>query len=751
MSSGHTSFAPDPGWPTITELAIELWGQPNKPLSSRDDIRFGAKGSKSVKPSANTFHDHESGEGGGYVDLCIKARGGLPPRRSGNGSVPPWQDIATIYPYHDDAGELILEVVRTLSGSPRFRQRKPLGGDRWKWSVKDIPGHDSLLYRLPGLRASGDEIVWITEGEKDADRMHGEGLIATCNIGGAGKWRDVYAREFSGKHCVVLQDNDQAGRDHAATVARSLVGIAASVKVLLLPGLPEKGDVSDWLDRDGNTVEELQRLARETPDVSDQGQAEPPEWDDEVPPVGDKPNRANAPQEADDVDFRPPEFTDEALALRFAARHKDNLRYVSVWGRWLIREPTVWRFDDTMKSFDLARAICRQAASECNHRKIGAVLASAKTVAAVERLAKADRRHAATVAQWDATPWLLNTPGGVVDLRTGEMSPHRPEDYMTKITAVAPGGDCPMWHKFLNTITSDNAELKAFIQRVLGYCLTGITKEHAMFFGYGTGANGKGTLLNTIAGIMGDYATVAGMETFTASSTDRHPTDLAMLRGARLVIASETEEGRRWAESRIKALTGGDPITARFMRQDFFTYLPQFKLFIAGNHKPGLRNVDEAMRRRLNLVPFDVKIPVPDRDKDLPEKLKAEWPAILAWAIDGCLEWQKQGLAPPTIVSAATDEYLEAEDAVGQWIGECCITGKTAYATSAALFASWKAWAERAGEFVPSQKRFSQNLQGRGFTPERDALTRAGFRGIGMKPTEPPDDLWGEGDPPERV
>ena len=258
-----TAFVPNPDWPTIVELAIERWGEPNKGQSKRDDIRFGARGSKSVKPSANTWHDHETGQGGGYIEMHLATRGELPkPKKKPNGKLPPWQDIATTYDYPDADGNLILQVVRTLSGEPRFRQRRPDGRGGWIWSVKDIPGHNQLLYRLPGLRASGDTVVWITEGEKDADRLHDEGLIATTNIGGAGKWRHECAAEFRGKHCVVLQDNDKAGRDHVATVARSLKGIAASVKVLLLPGLPEKGDVSNWLD-DVGTSEDLERLGRE--------------------------------------------------------------------------------------------------------------------------------------------------------------------------------------------------------------------------------------------------------------------------------------------------------------------------------------------------------------------------------------------------------------------------------------------------------------------------------------------------------
>ena len=200
-------------------------------------------------------------------------------------------------------------------------------------------------------------------------------------------------------------------------------------------------------------------------------------------------------------------------------------------------------------AFDLSRKVCREAATECNKAKIASGLASAKTVAAVERLALADRRIAATVDQWDVDPWQLNTPQGVVDLTTGRIRPHIPEDYFTKITAVGPRGDCPRFRAFLERITGGDGELVSYLQRVLGYGLTGLIREHALFFGYGTGANGKSVLLSTVAGLLGDYHKTAPIETFTATNGDRHPTDLASLRGARLVTATETEEGRRWAKS----------------------------------------------------------------------------------------------------------------------------------------------------------------------------------------------------------
>jgi putative DNA primase/helicase len=236
-------------------------------------------------------------------------------------------------------------------------------------------------------------------------------------------------------------------------------------------------------------------------------------------------------------------------------------------------------------------------------------IASARTGAAVERLAKTDRRLAATKDQWDADPWLLNTPGGVVDLHTGQMRAHRPEDYMTKQTAVSPGGDCPQWKKFMSEVTAGDVELQSYLQRGSGYCLTGVTHEQELFFNYGTGQNGKGTFTRAISGILNDYHTNTSIETFTVSKNERHPTELAKLVGARLVTATETEEGRSWSQVRITEMTGGDQIDARFMRQDFFTFYPQFKLWFSGNHMPTLRTVNKAIARRFNRIPFKVTIP----------------------------------------------------------------------------------------------------------------------------------------------
>ncbi|MBA3325752.1 MAG: hypothetical protein H0T41_11000 [Rhodobacteraceae bacterium] len=427
----------------------------------------------------------------------------------------------------------------------------------------------------------------------------------------------------------------------------------------------------------------------------------------------------------------PVRFTEDALAATFADRYAETWRYVSAWGQWLTWSGVVWQREDTLRAFDLARRVCREAAAQSDAAK-KAKLSSAATVSAVERLARADRSHASTTEVWDRDPWQLNTPKGVVDLRSGTVAPHDKRLHMTKTAGASASGDCPLWMEFLDTVTAGDAELQVYLQRMAGYCLSGVTREHALFFLYGTGANGKSVFVGALTAIMGDYATGAPMDMFMASRGDRHPTDMAGLRGARIVTSIETEQGSRWAESKLKALTGGDKITARFMRQDFFEFMPQFKLVIVGNHKPSIRSVDEAMKRRLHMVPFTVKIPEAMRDKRLPDRLLAERDGILAWALIGCLEWQRTGLRPPPAVMAATKDYFEAEDTLARWIGERCVKGPQHTEGSAALYSSWKAWAEASGEYARSMKRFSETLSARGFQ-KWDTREVRGFRGIALK------------------
>ncbi|MGA8707705.1 MAG: phage/plasmid primase, P4 family, partial [Steroidobacteraceae bacterium] len=328
------------------------------------------------------------------------------------------------------------------------------------------------------------------------------------------------------------------------------------------------------------------------------------------------------------------DLSEDGIALAFAERYQDAARYCHTTGAWFSWAKTHWRRDESMLAFSWARDLCR----ELNGMGLASLKKTA-TAAAVERAARSDRRLAVTSEIWDRDPLLIGTPGGVVDLHTGVLRAARADDYITKLTGVAPSGESAepvLWLQFLEQTTLGDANLTRFLQQIAGYALTGDVREHALFFGYGGGGNGKGVFVHTLKGIWGDYASVAPMETFTESHGDRHPTELAMLRGARLVVSEESEAGRNWNSARVKTLSGGDPVTARFMRQDFFTFSPTWKLLLIGNHQPLLRNVDDALVRRFNIVPFNHKPARPDLE--LEHKLQAEWPAILRWAIDGCLD-----------------------------------------------------------------------------------------------------------------
>jgi putative DNA primase/helicase len=442
---------------------------------------------------------------------------------------------------------------------------------------------------------------------------------------------------------------------------------------------------------------------------------------------------------AQEAEVRPPEFSDDALALEFSTRHDGQLLYVPAWSRWLRWDGSRWAEDDTLRVFDLARAVCRAAAARAEAEiegKAGIRLArgvtSAKTIAAVERLAQADARHARRGDDFDADPWTLNTPAGIVDLRTGELRAPRRGDLVTKVTAAAPAGDCPRWLGFLDQITLGDKALTAYLQRCVGYTLTGIIREHVFLFLHGPGGNGKTVLLSTTAAMLGDYATTAMADVFTVGHYDQHPTALAALRGARMVVVTETEAGRPWAESRIKALTGGDRISARVMRGDPFEFSPAFKLWIAGNHRPTLRNPDPAMRRRLHLVPFTFVPPKPDTM--LPDKLREELPGILAWAIRGCLSWQHDGLTPPPVVQGASAEYFAEQDSVALWFAERCERQRGHDTSTRTLFLDFSQWSKGRNEDPGTERRFVDAMERH--AARRRTKTARVFTDVRLLPSE---------------
>ncbi|AZQ66957.1 hypothetical protein EF888_07295 [Silicimonas algicola] len=434
-----------------------------------------------------------------------------------------------------------------------------------------------------------------------------------------------------------------------------------------------------------------------------------------------------------DLDMTPGDvdLSEDGVARAFAEMQAGYRLYDNDAGKWFVYVGDCWQLDHTQSTTFAARELVNTVSFKINSNK-RTRYRSSSFVSGVERLARSDPALSVRQENFDTDLWLLGCPGVTVDLRTGKPREPDPRDMITRLTSVAPAetAHCPRWDDFLSEATGGDDDMKGFLQRFLGYSLTGFTTEHALIFAWGGGGNGKSVFQNTAANIMGDHATHAAMETFISSRQDRHSTELAYLRGARLVTASETDEGRAWAEARIKTLTGGDPVTARFMHKDPFTFIPQFKLLIVGNHQPALQSVDDAARRRFNIVPFTRRPEKPD--PDLEAKLRKEHPQILRWMIDGCLDWQANGLKRPQSVLDATAEYFSEQDFVGQWLGEVAILepgNPHRFTSSADLFASWKAYAEKAGEMVGAQKGLAGKLRRFGLTTEMRSIGGQKLRG----------------------
>ena len=429
-------------------------------------------------------------------------------------------------------------------------------------------------------------------------------------------------------------------------------------------------------------------------------------------------------------------LTDLGNARRLVHRHGRNLRYCWLWRKWLVWDGKRWVKDDTGEVYRLAKetvsSIYQEAAEAPNdeaRKELGKHATRSEAGARIKEMVDLARSDVPVMPdELDASPDLLNTESGTIDLRTGELREHRREDLITKIapTTYRPDAAAPTWEAFLERVLPGE-DLRAFVQRAVGYSATGDTSEQCMFINHGGGANGKSTFQEAIAAALGDYAMRAPTEMLLAKRSDGVPNDVARLKGARFVSASETEEGRRLAESRIKDLTGQDTITARFMKAEWFDFAPTHKLWLSTNHKPEIRGTDAAIWRRIRLVPWAVTIPPAEQDKKLPIALRHELAGILAWVVRGCLQWRREGLQAPDEVRKATGEYRAEMDVLAGFLVECCEldTGHWEYAKD--LYECYKRWCDENGERPEPQRKFGGRLGERGF--QRD---RGGSRGAGI-------------------
>lgn len=437
---------------------------------------------------------------------------------------------------------------------------------------------------------------------------------------------------------------------------------------------------------------------------------------------------ASPPLEAYLLDEQGLADTDIANAKRFAEQHRQKVRFTPERG-WLVWDGRRWAIDDknirvqelgkqtALAIFDEVKA-ARRRDILFKHAKHSQ---SKRAIEAMLWLARSENGIPVRLTDFDSDGWLLNVDNGTVVMRTGELRPHDPADLISNITDVQfdSSAACELWNSFLHRVTDQNEQLVAYLQRFVGYLLVADNSDQSLHFLYGAGANGKSVFCEVLMRLLGDYAVAVSPDLIMLKRHGGIPNDVARLRGVRAAMMNETSQGSRFDESKLKDLTGGDTLTARFLHQEFFDFRPSHRIVIRGNHKPTINGTDEGIWRRLRLVPFTVCIPPAEQDRDLLRKLEAELPGILQWAVAGCLEWQRGGLNPPEIVTEAVRQYREESDTLGRFLGECCEARKLAQVKSSSLFAAYKSFCESANERCIPAKEFPGEMQKRGFQAKR--------------------------------
>jgi putative DNA primase/helicase len=420
------------------------------------------------------------------------------------------------------------------------------------------------------------------------------------------------------------------------------------------------------------------------------------------------------------------ELTDDGNAAAFAAQHGLDVRYVAAWKTWLVWTGDRWAVDDLMSVQERAKKTGRkffERAGRDDSRRDALIKHAKHTLSqaglrAMLGLACSVPTLAVAVDELDRNDWSLNVRNGTIDLRTGVLREHRREDYITKLAPVDydAKAECPMWEAFVSRVFGDDVELIGYLQRAVGYALTGSVSEQCLFFLHGAGKNGKSTFVGVLLELLGDYAIAAAPNLLMAKQSEAHPTEQADLHGKRFVVCQETEQGKKWAETSVKQLTGGDMIRARRMRQDFFQFTPTHKFFVTGNHKPGIAGTDEGIWRRLKLVPFEVTIAESERDPFLADKLRAERAGILRWAVEGCLQWQRNPLtnSQPVSVSGAVERYRQEQDLFGDFLSECCVLEPGARVSRRELNRIYTEWCSENGVMALGPKTVAERLRERG-------------------------------------
>lgn len=630
--------------------------------------------------------------------------------------------IKAVYDYTDEEGKLLYQIYRF---EPKgFAIARPDGKGGLNWSGKVIK---KVLYLLPEVQKAREnkEIVILCEGEKDVNNVREKlGFPATTSPFGAGSWKDEYADSLIGLDVVILPDQNDVGRQYAEDAANSLYNRDVIVKVINLPSLSDGEDVTDWIEKGGSREQLLDLISNAK------------EW---------TPNNTALVKAQSDLEevvidgicadylIKSP-LTDTGNAECFLAEHENQFKYIKTNKQWYQWDGVIWREDKTNVIDDAILKVIRgrrntfieefdNGDADGIGKKIGYLLRceDVKNRKNIKEAIELLPQFITTIDQYDKDLFLAATKNGTLDLKDGIFRESRQGDYLTLQlgTQHDSSADCPRWKQFLQEIFNDDEEIIDFMQRIAGYCLTGDISEQVMFILYGFGKNGKTVFSSVMAALLGDYAGTASFRTFDADKQSEQSNDLAMLKGKRVVLMSESAADRRLNEPLIKQVTGGDAITCRFLRREFFSYVPQFKLFLATNHKPVITQSDFGIWRRIVLIPFTENFEGRE-DPNLKDHLFMELPGILNWAIEGLKKWHREGLKNrPKAVIEATSRYKQDSDTVGQWLELNMVTHPDSKIKSSEAYNNYREWAIEDGYFPVGKKTFDPSLEERGFYRKR--------------------------------
>jgi putative DNA primase/helicase len=641
--------------------------------------------------------------------------------------VPVARRMVASWQYDDADGQHLYTVERWEPGK-RGRRKDYLQ------RLADGSYHKSpvqVLYRLPEVQAAAwaGQTVYVCEGEKAADALRTLGVCATTSAGGSSAtdvWLvEGFAEPLRGATVVLLPDNDAVGHKHMAKVAKALADVAGEVLTVRLVVPNEGDDAVEWI-AEGGTLERLQGLV----DTVRARQVEQTE-------------KVVTSASAAALTERSTMLTDTANAEVWVQLFGDRYRWDQTAGDWLGWDGRRWRREQGGEALHSTKAIAKHwlrriADDDLSKDERQEMLKHAQVAESLSRrkaildLAKAEPGISVRAGELDADPWLINCLNGVLDLRTGSLSPHTPERLMTKLAPVVydRGAQAPRFERFLSEVLPD-VDVRRYLMRVLGYGMTGVVREHIMPVLWGAaGRNGKGTLVEATFGCLGDYAMPVPTELIVERRQQQHPNLVAQLLGARLCVAAEIKATDRVDEAQVKNLTGGDSLRARFLGKEFFTFAATHKLLLQTNHKPRAP-ADPALFARMRVIPFEVSF-LGREDPTLKATLAQERPGILAHLVRACLEWQRDGLGSASAIDEATAEYKEESDPIGQFLSENVVHQQGAQVSGSQLYSEYRKWAETRGEAPWTLTAFGRDLPAKGLRKVKKSGT-VFYVGIGMR------------------